>query len=151
MHWFSKSLGSKREIMLITPSCHVSHVTCHMSHVFFHILPNYFFIFLFFFISRIRETPNPLIDADNSTNICLGEKKIYISIRNDSLFLRLYESVHKCTSRTPSTQGPFMGAIWNNSSLLRLYESVDECTSSLVEHLQHMADPCMQPRTIPCF
>ena len=39
----------------------------------------------------------------------------------------------------------------NNSLFLRLYESVGECTSPLVEHLPHMADPCMHFRTTPCF
>jgi hypothetical protein len=33
------------------------------------------------------------------------------SIRNGSKFLRLYKSVHKCTSQTPLMCGPFMGTI----------------------------------------
>ena len=61
------------------------------------------------------------------------------------------ELVHKCTSQTPLTRGPFLGAIWNNSAFLRLYMSVDECTSPLVEHLPRTADPCMQSKTTPCF
>ena len=73
------------------------------------------------------------------------------SIRNNFMFLRLYELVHKCTSHTPLTHGPFTSAIWNNSLFLRLYESADECTSPLVEHLPRVADPCMQSRTTPHF
>ena len=69
------------------------------------------------------------------------------SILNNSLFLRLYESVHKCTSWTPLTHGPFMGAIWNNSLFLGLYETVDDCTSPLLEHLPNVANLCMQSRT----
>ena len=45
--------------------------------------------------SRIWETPNLSTDADRSTNNFLLKKK---SIRNDSLFLRLYELVHKLSS-----------------------------------------------------
>ena len=44
------------------------------------------------------------------------------------MFLTLYESVHKCTSRIPLTRAPFMVAIWNNSLFLRLYKSCkSEC------------------------
>ena len=53
-----------------------------------------------FFKSCIRGTLNLSTNADISTNIkFFGEKrKRKNSIRNDSLFLRLYELVHKCTS-----------------------------------------------------
>ena len=67
------------------------------------------------------------------------------------MFLRLYDSVAKYTSWTPLTCGPLTGAIWNDSLFLRLYESVDECTSPPFKHLPHVADPCMQSRTTPCF
>ena len=66
-------------------------------------------------------------------------------------FLRLYESVHKCTSQTPPTRGPFMGAIWNNSLFLGIYESVNECTSPAVKHLPCVDDSCMQFGTTPHF
>ena len=80
----------------------------------------------------------------------VGKKNIYL-IRKDSLFLGLYESVNKCTSRTPLTRGPFTGAIWNHSLFLRLYESIDKCSSPLVEHLPRVANPCMQSRITPRF
>ena len=65
------------------------------------------------------EIPNLLTNADNTTNISFLIF-FFNPIWNDSLFLRLYELVNKCTSRTPLTRGPFTGGIWNNSLFLRL-------------------------------
>ena len=99
-----------------------------------------------------------------------GEKNL---IRNNSLFLRLLEFGHKCssppvehlprmdlrvcrrvhqsTSQTPPTRGRSMFAIQDNSLFLGLYESVIECTSPLVKHIPRLVNPCMQSRTSPRF
>ena len=71
-------------------------------------------------------------------------------IRNDSLFLRLYESVHECTSR-PVEHLSRVDYPWvqseTTSCFLRLYESVHKCTSTPVEHLPRMDHPRVQSGT----
>ena len=104
--------------------------------------------FLVFFTSLEMPLWMYLFHPD-SLNIYFYTEAKYIL----SIFKALWvgQRVHQSTSRTPPTGGRSMYAIQNNSFFLGLYELVDECTSSLVEHLPHMNNPCMQSRTTHCF
>ena len=102
---------------------------------------------------RIWETPN--LSTNLSTKapiIYFGRRKKSIWI--NSLFLRHYESVHKCTS-PPVEHLPHMDHPWVQSGTTACFwgsmSRSTRCTSPPVEHLPCEDRSCIQSGTTPRF